>query len=140
MNEQKTKELKKKYLNAESTLQEENELLEGMLDPDLNDWARFINNEKRPILEDMVPNVMAEIAEKKKAKKRFIYIATSIAASIILLLAYHFILAPEKEMSYNKKVELLNEVLSMNQNETILIPKDDVVYEDEIVIIYLTNE
>ncbi len=138
MDEQKRKELTKKYLSASSTLKEE-ELL--MNDPHntLGDWATFVRNEKSEVPMNLGKDVMQAIGKKTNSKRIFLFRAVSVAAAFALLLSFLFIPSRENEMTYEEKVEMLEQVLSGFSTETNVIADSDVIYEDELLIVYMNK-
>ncbi len=136
MDEQKQNELTEKYLNATSTLQEEEELF-NTDSPEA--WATFVQKQKKRIPEGLEREVMSAIGKKAKSKRRFLNRTLPIAATVALLLSFLFIPSKEKEMTYEQKVELLEQALSGFQEKGNPIPERNVIYEDELLVVYLTN-
>ena len=141
MKAKKQDELIKRYLEAETTLDEEKELISSA-DPnsEFGKWSKFVKQNQNEIPADLNDSLKVLIKERNKRKQRFMVQVTSIAASIALLVTIYTYTNNRGNNSYLEKEAKLNEAISMFSTEDSTPKAREVIYEDEMVIIYLAQK
>ena len=142
MKEDEINKLIEKYKEGESTLDEEQFLLDHVdeSEPSLKLWSSYVNNTKIQVPEHFNDSLWKSF-EKRKAKKRKVFVTGIMAAaSILLLIPLLLTQSTNKELDYAEKEALLHQALMMvsdsNTNET----QQNIIYENEMIIIYTTTE
>ena len=141
MSTQKKDPLDHKYLNAESSLEEDEQFFKKQeKDGPLKSWAKFRQKSSYQAPGGLSDRI-ADSIEKKRSNTRTLYVTiSSIAASLILIAVFLFGNSGSAEMSYEEKKALLEEVLSTFPEEEV-IPEREIFYEDDMIVIYYeTNE
>lgn len=131
--------LEDKYLEAQTSLEEEKEFFEKAgKEESFKPWAAYrkSNQFKAP---SGLSERIAEKIDSNQTRARNIYFRISaIAASIILIALFYFRPSVEPEMSYTEKQAMLEEILTiLPENE---ISRSDILYEDATLVIYLDNK
>lgn len=142
MKEEPIKSLIEKYEAGTSTLEEEQFLFENADNSEatLQTWATFVTHNKIAV-PDNLNTTLWDSFQKKKKKIRSIKIGVMSAAASVLLLISLFIYKPEqKKLSYHEKEILLNEALNMITDTTPIESKQRIIYEDDLITIYSSNE
>ena len=140
MDRDKTEDIIKKYLEAESTLAEESSLFQGNhQSEELGDWFAYVHRNKSKAPAHLKDTIRAAI-QKRKRKKRRLTISLMGAAASVLLLAGVFIFNTINERNeYARKEALLNEAKAMFSNEERTESHQNILFENEMVIIYLAD-
>lgn len=129
-------EIMKKYLNGETSLQEEKELFENS-GKESDPWVGFVsrNNQTPPEgLEDIIWN---KIQSERRQKQRFLYGLTAAVASVVLVLGFIFFPnGNDPEMTLSEKEQMLQEALSMFPAEET---DKEILYSDELIEIYVAT-
>lgn len=142
MKEDEIKRLIEKYKEGNTTLNEEQFLFNHTKDSELSleVWSNFIKNNKKETPTNFNATLWESFQNKKIGKrKRFVRIISA-AASVILLISFYIASPKQKELSYSKKEDLLNQALNMVSNSELSETQQNIIYENEIVIIYTTSE
>lgn len=128
------------YKEGRSSLEEEEKLARilGASNEKENGWFKYIQQHKKVAPRNLESDIWALIQKRGSRKRRILLRISSVAASIILAVSVFFILEtrPQQEMSYAEKEAVLAEALAMisdTQEQPIV---GEILYEDEILIIY----
>lgn len=137
------KKLIRKYESGESSLAEEKFLRDHpeKIVPPQNLWFKFIQLNKHKAPQKLKVLVWEVIKNRRNGRHKIKIGIISAAASVLIILSV-FILNPKKdELSYREKEALLNEALSMfRDNSNTINLSQNVLYEDELIIIYTTQD
>ena len=145
MTSRKPDELIKKYLEAETTLEEEETLFDGENQPPgLAEWATY-RKQKSKRAPSHLPDTIWSAIQRRRRNKRRMLIGMPVAASIALLVMSIFfspdpVTQNEGPITYDEKEALLKEALSMFPDEKPTMSKEQIIYEDELVIIYMASQ
>ncbi|PPK95433.1 hypothetical protein LY01_01020 [Nonlabens xylanidelens] len=142
MKEDEIKRLIEKYKEGNTTLNEEQFLFNHTKDSvlSLEAWSNFIKNNKKETPTNFNATLWESFQNKKIGKrKRFVRIISA-AASVILLISFYIASPKQKGLSYSKKEDLLNQALNMVSNSEPSETQQNIIYENEMVIIYTTSE
>lgn len=113
MSNKENKNLLNKYLEAESSIEEEKQLLRGQNDdPAMDSWFRFVNESKTKAPAGLNDKILASIESRNNSKHRFMNWGYGIAASITLIIGIILFQSRDND-DYLEKEALLNEALSM---------------------------
>jgi len=133
-------DLLSKYFAAESTIKEEEELFsQGNETAGIEEWSRFVQNKKVKAPSDLKASIWSKIQAKKRRKQRFMMGMSGIAASITILLVLFFNGVEDNGMPYEEKEAMLKEALSMFGDEPNEKNKQTIIYEDEMIVIYIAS-
>jgi len=140
MKANKSDELVKKYLEAKTSLSEEKRLLESS-EPhkDLMTWSQFVKHSKKKPASDLKDSIMGAIKIKQRKKQHFLLRFSSIAASLVLIALFLFNQITKQNENIEKEL-LLKEALSMFDHQDLTKERKDIVYEDDMVIIYIVSK
>ncbi|OFX90335.1 MAG: hypothetical protein A2W99_08235 [Bacteroidetes bacterium GWF2_33_16] len=141
MNKGRFKDLIEKYEQGESTLQEEQIIVDNTesFPNEYHAWFKFIQINKEKAPKGLQDSVWESIHKKKILNLQLKVGMLSAAASILVLLSIAIYKPFGNMQSYNKKEALLKEALEMFENKntkSALKP----IYEDDIIIIYASAE
>lgn len=142
MNKEEFKKLTKKYEAGTSTLAEEQFLFNNTKDSDpaIETWSAFVKQKKKTAPADLNDSIWNAIQTKKIKKRRLAIRIMSAAASVLLFIFISINHVSTNKMSNDEKEALLNEALTMlavsEQKET----GQNIIYEDEMIIIYTALE
>ncbi len=140
MNKKHMDEILKKYMAGESTLMEEKELLKvDHADPEIADWSMYTKGKRINALVGLKDEILTRIQARTR-RRRWLYASTGIAATIVLILAVMFEQQEQDLMADREKQELIDEVLSMFPEAETVDSKKEILYEDDMVVIYLMLE
>ncbi|AUC86147.1 hypothetical protein CW731_13025 [Polaribacter sp. ALD11] len=142
MKKELIKTLIEKYEAGTSTLEEEQFLFENADNSEatLQTWAAFVTRNKIAV-PDNLNTTLWDSFQKKKNKTRRIQIGIISAAASVLLLISLFIYTPDqKKLSYHEKEILLNKALNMIADTTPIQSKQRILYEDDLITIYSSND
>lgn len=140
MKSRKAEDLIKKYLAAESTLAEERTLFEHAdSTPELEKWSTYVKHNKE-VAPAHLRNVIATAIQTRKRSKQRIFMGISgVAATIAIVMAV--LMYPTKTtMGHEEKQALLNEAFTMFPDVKPISESKNIMYEDELVIVYLNTE
>ena len=138
MKEKKIEKLIEKYEVVASTLQEEQFLFDNAENSKswIEAWSTFVKRNKKEAPENfndkLWNSIQNRIIKERRGKMRII----SAAASVLLIIALSIGNLIQKELSNNEKEALLNQALSMFADSEQEITMENILYEDEIIIIY----
>lgn len=139
MSNKENKNLLNKYLEAESSIEEEKQLLRGQNDdPAMDSWFRFVNESKTKAPAGLNDKILASIESRNNSKHRFMNWGYGIAASITLIIGIILFQSRDND-DYLEKEALLNEALSMFPEPEQQHTDRTILYEDEMIIIYVAS-
>ena len=141
MKKEPSDDLIRKYLAGETSLDEEEVLIstEGK-SPDAYTWFTYASRTRRKARPGLNDSIRTVIQNRKKRNQRFLFTVYGIAASIAIFLLVSNYQPSDTNAEYKKKEALLNEALSLFPEEKTVPASRNIVYEDEMVIIYLTSK
>jgi hypothetical protein len=142
MKEDKTERLIKKYKEGQSTLNEEHFLFDNAKNSEhsLEVWSTFVKNNKKETPENF-NELLWQSFQNRKIRKRKIFVGIiSAAASVILLISLFKTNPEQKELNYSEKEALLSLAKEMVSNSDPAEIEQNIIYENEIVIIYTTKK
>ena len=141
MNREKFEALLKKYEAGESDLAEEQLLVEHARDANsgLQAWSEFLKQNKKPAPAHLRDTIWSAIQRTRRKKRRRTIGILSVAASVLLVISVLIRIPGERELTDEEKAALLKEVNAMFVNEKN-VPEKDILYEDELIIIYTAVE
>lgn len=142
MKEDEFENLTKKYEAGASTLREEQFLLDNAeeINPNIEAWSIFVKTNKREIPGNF-NNTLWESFQRRTNKKRRIKIRIiSAAASILLIIAVSIVIPLGNKPTYEEKEALLTQARNMLAESDQLIATENIIYEDEMIIIYTSIE
>jgi hypothetical protein len=143
MQDKKIKNLIEKYEAGESSLEEEKFLFDNAGDSGgtLVAWSTFVKNNKKTAAANFNETLWESFERQRNKKRRLIIGALSAAASIVLITVSLFISnTQENELSYNEKAALLQESLEMFASVDGAQLEQDIVFENDLIVIYTTSE
>ena len=136
-------ELIKKYETGESSLAEEtfltdhNEKINTVHKP----WFKFIQRNRQTVPQELSASVWEAVQSKRSSRRRLNIGIISAAASVVILLSVFVFNSEKNKLSYHEKEAMLNEALSMFNNETTANQTvQNVLYEDNMIVIYMDQE
>ncbi|MFB6317707.1 hypothetical protein [Saccharicrinis sp. FJH54] len=133
----------KKYEAGESSLAEEKFLRDhaGQADSDHKPWFTFMQKTHQEVPQNLEKAVWKAVQYRRKRKRRINTGFLTAAASVAILLSL-FVYNPQKHrLSYREKEAVLNEALSMfSAHNTTPQEAQNVLYEDDMIVIYLAQE
>lgn len=134
------KDIYKKYLEGESSIPEEEILLNSdQAEPALKPWTDYIKGNRVQAPDGMEDAIWRSIHQKRKEKKRWIYGLSGAAASITIILGFWFSTGSESsEMSISQKEALLNDARAMFQTKEN--DQKEILYSDELIEIYVATK
>ncbi len=139
MSKEIDKKLIEKYLDVESSLEEEKTLFDAQhRNPDLQSWATYVKETKKEAPGHLMDSIWQTIEKRRKRTQRFIFGIPAAAAAIALLVTFSVNNSNHSISDEEKKV-LLNEALSMFQDDPQIDEQKSIIYEDEKIIIYITE-
>jgi len=140
MNTEEVNKLMQLYREGRTTLQEEKLLLghQGISLPGEGAWFNFARLHRKNAPESLEMDIMA-IIRKKKKKKRLIARMGSAAAILIAAIITIVLAVPVRQdiMTYNEKVDAIQEALDMFKPTLSAEAGKEIIYEDDILIIYI---
>lgn len=133
-------ELVKKYFAAESTLSEEKRLFNSKTQTKGNEeWSTYIRQKRKKAPFDLKDTIWEAIQTRKRKQQRF-HMTLSIAAAIGIFMIAYISTPKDKNMSYERKSAILKEALSMFLDPTTTTVTQNIIYEDDLVIIYVASK
>ncbi|HCX20794.1 MAG: hypothetical protein CMB80_07085 [Flammeovirgaceae bacterium] len=131
----KRDEVMKKYLDGETSLEEEKELFHSTNE---DAWAEHLSQSKKAAPEGLEDSIWENIQSKRQQKQQFIYGLTAAAASVVMVMSFIFFNnTNDTEMSLSQKEQMLQEALSMFPEEKPA--NKEVLYSDELIEIYVAT-
>jgi len=142
MKEDKTKRLIKKYKEGQSTLNEEQFLFHSTesLDPSLDAWSTFVKNNQTETPKDFNAQLWESFQNRKNRKRKLFIGIFSAAASVVLLVSLFLGTPKQDELNYAEKEAMLSLAKEMVSNSDSVEIEQNIIFENEIVIIYTTKE
>lgn len=140
MSKERLDDLMKKFEAGESTLSEDSVLFDRVNKSDsaFGLWANFCNEKKLKPTVDFKDSVW-EAIHSREARKRKIRTRVMMAAVFVVLLVSLSIVKINK-INYEKKKALLKEALTMLEKNTPAQNNINIIFEDDMVIIYTEDE
>lgn len=142
MKEKKIDNLIEKYEAGASTSQEEQFLFDNAENSGstIEAWSTFVKRNKSEAPENFNDTLWDSFQNRNIRKRRFKIAIMSAAASVLLIIALFIGNPGQKKLSYSEKEALLNQALNMFPDSEQEITKGNIIYEDEIIIIYTSLE
>ena len=139
MRAEESNDMIKKYLEAKTTISEEKELLDS-LEPrnGVGAWSAFARQNKIEAPSGLKESVRTAIHGRKRQKQRM-WVSIGIAASIVLFVSVFFNITNYRSSEYREKEAQLQEAISMFTPKEEVPAKKNIIYEDEMLIIYLAS-
>ncbi|MFT4566751.1 MAG: hypothetical protein ACI9FN_001712 [Saprospiraceae bacterium] len=139
MNMEEGNNLNEKYLEGATSLTEEELLFNksNNTDPGISSWSKYVKQNKKRIPQDFNNELWnVEMFKTKKKPSKYVYlIAIVLIISLLGLLATHF--TKPKDLDYETKRILLNEAIAMTAPQTQIPQGKQIIYEDDLLIIYI---
>lgn len=128
------------YEEGLSSLEEEVKLARilGASNEDENGWFKYIQQQKKVAPKNLESTIWTSIQKRESRKRRILIRISSVAASIILAVSIFFTIEtrPQEKMSTKEKEAALKEAMAMLSEPQEEIVFGEILYEDEILIIY----
>lgn len=142
MNKEEIKLLIEKYEAGDSTLSEEKFLFNSVenSDPATETWSTFAKHKQKTAPVDLNNSIWETIQNKKQKKRRLSIGIISAAASVLIFLFISINHFSSNKMSSSEKEVLLNEALEMLASTQQKETEKNIIYEDEMIIIYTASE
>src|SRR5690606_13882244 len=103
MSKEKFDELLKKYWNAESSLNEEEQLFDADIQrPGMQAWSGYVKQKRENVPPGLKASIWATIQNRKKRRQRFIYGLSGVAASIALFIAISINNTRDPDLNYEE--------------------------------------
>ncbi len=140
MSKEMNEELIKKYLEAESSLEEDKKLFNDANNaPNLDAWATYVKQNRKNVTSNLSESIWNTIETRKKRKQRYLFGIPAVAASIALWVTIFTNRPGEQPISDEEKWALLTEALTMFEENTQKDVQQNIIYEDEMIVIYTTE-
>lgn len=128
------------YKKGETSLKEE-QLLRARFGDTVSGemaWFSFAGKMEKKAPGQLQENVLSAVNSLRQRRRRIIVMISSAAALAVLLISV-LVLNPGKTavMEYNNKMAILEEAINLTQAGDAYYSEDEVIYEDDIIIIYL---
>lgn len=137
MSQEKSDKLLKKYLEAESSLEEEKALFNrANQEPELAAWASYVRERKKQAPAHLRGAVWQAIQRRRRKKQRLLMRLSGLAAAVALLVSLFIYDANIRQMELREKAALLEEALALFPDEKPSAPQQQVIYEDGLIVIY----
>lgn len=142
MNTEKPDNLHNLYLDGETSLKEEDKLINSASrqESEYNPWFRFLKNQRVSSPADIEDKVLARIRTMETRGIKYINRYISVAAAAIIIVVSTFMILSRKTsgMDYGEKLSVLVEAYNMMpQQESTDNEAEEILYEDETIIIYI---
>lgn len=142
MNTKKPDNLHKLYLDANTSLEEEDKLINSASrqESESNPWFRFLKKQKVSSPAGLEEKVLARIEAIETRGIKYLNRYISAAAAVLIIVASTFLIVPGKSsgMDYGEKLSALVEAYNMMpQQESADSEGEEILYEDETIIIYI---
>lgn len=142
MNKEEIEKLIDKYEAGTSTLREEQFLFKNAKnsDPALLSWSTFVKHKKKNAPADFNDSLWASIQYSKMKKRRLTIRIMTTSAAVFLFIFISINHLSTNRISNEKKEALLSEAFSMLSVSEQKENKLNIIYEDEMIIIYTDSE
>ena len=131
MGNKNKEELINKYLEAESNLNEEQDIFNTeTANSDFNPWFKFVKKYRMKAPENLNNSVWDAIQSKRKRTQQVIYGIVATAASVALIVSLS---VNSPKQSDKEKEALLKEALSMFDNSKPKVEERNIIYEDDLM-------
>ncbi|MCK0132162.1 hypothetical protein MWU59_11690 [Flavobacteriaceae bacterium F08102] len=132
----------KKYFAGTTSLEEERYLYEQALlqDNGLEAVASFAKQQRVDIPSTLEEKVWEGVVQKKAVRSNVQWKKWGIAASILLMITIGIGTQMNKGQSLAQKEALWQEALSLTRKNSASIDKPKILYEDELIVIYLSEK
>ncbi len=142
MKESKIAKLYEKYKEGDTSLNEERFIFDNAKDsePALEVWSTFVKNNEVIAPQNFNDELWESFHNKRNKKRKIAGFIMSAAASALLLITLFVGNSRQGELSYSEKEALLNQALNMFPNTTHEVIERNIIYENEMIIVYTTNE
>ncbi|MDY0200317.1 MAG: hypothetical protein RBR40_04935 [Tenuifilaceae bacterium] len=142
MKEGEVERLIKKYKEGNTTLNEEKFLFDNAQnsEPSFEVWSTFVKNNRMEAPKNFNDTLWASFQNKRVRKRKIFVGIMSAAATVILLISLSIFNPQQKELNYAEKEALLNQALSMVSNSNRAEIPQNIIFENEMLIIYTTTE
>ncbi|MEL7268313.1 MAG: hypothetical protein AAGL34_01920 [Bacteroidota bacterium] len=142
MKESKLKKLLEAYKAGETTLEEEQFLLEQTkeAEPSWEAWSTFIENNKIATPKDLNDRLWESFEPKTRSRRNKFVVMLSAAATVLVLVALAMGNLGQDELSYSEKEALLNEALELFPETTEEVTEREVIYENEMITVYTASD
>ena len=137
MNQEQKKKLLEAYELGETSSHDESSLMESAGETVYEPWFAFKKQHTSQIPEDLEDQVWDNIQLNERKKRVKIYGSLLAAASVCILISLFIFNKPQPEMSLAEKTAVLKEALAMSPSA---VTQQEVIYEDDIIIIYTEKE
>ncbi len=138
MNKLRNKELINKYLEGETSLGEEKELFNEQVPTDKNieRWSHYKSHMSKKAPDELKGLIRSKLQSSQSQQLNIRLAILSAAAMMVILFSFWVYNSQStKEMSLEQKREVLKEALRLFEDEAP--PPSKVLYEDELIIIYM---
>lgn len=123
-----------KYLEGKSNLKEEQEIFNAeSTNSELDPWLNFAKKSRSKAPKNLNHSVWEAIQNKRKTSRRIIYGLVATAASLALIISLS---VNSSKQSYEEKEALLKEALAMFEDNEPQQEELNIIYEDELIVIY----
>lgn len=137
MSNKNKEELINKYLEAESNLNEEQDIFNTeTANSDFDPWFKFVKKSRIEAPENLNNSVWDAIQSKRKRTQQVIYGIVTVAASVALIVSLS---VNSPKQSDQEKEALLKEALSMFHDEVPKAEVQNIIYEDDLIVIYTSQ-
>lgn len=137
MSNKNKEEIIDKYLEGNSSLEEEGEIFNTETEnSDLDPWFGFAKRLRLKAPKNLNDSVWVAVQTKRKRSQRLIYGIVAAAASGALIISLSI---NSSKQSYAEKEALLKEALAMFKEDEPETEKQNIIYEDELIVIYMAQ-
>ncbi|MDD2550412.1 MAG: hypothetical protein PHD00_10005 [Bacteroidales bacterium] len=142
MKEGEVKRLIEKYKEGNTTLNEEQFLFDNAQNSEssFEVWASFVRNNKTEAPKNFNDTLWESFQNKRIRRRKILVGIMSAAASAILLISLSISNPRQKELNFAEKEALLNQALNMLSNTDRADVAQNIIFENEMLIIYTTAE
>nr|WP_297916129.1 hypothetical protein [uncultured Allomuricauda sp.] len=142
MKESKMESLRKAYQEGNTTLNEEHYLFNKAENSgsSLEAWSAFVRNNKSISPKDFNDRLWESFQAKRSRKRKKAVVLVSAAASVLLFVTLFMGNPGQRELSYSEKEALLNQALDMFPNTPQKGMERNIIYENEMIILYTTSD
>jgi|GEM_PF-6050507 len=130
-----------RFFAGETSLEEEQKIYREALDEQtaIKGLAFVAKKHKIVAPEELEKTAWEAIDQHRKKHKKAVWRHWAIAASIALLVSLGIGYLTQHGQSEAEKKRLLQEALYITNTEQQTIHKEDILYEDELIIVYLSE-
>jgi 23S rRNA-/tRNA-specific pseudouridylate synthase len=102
----------------------------------VSSWLKFLKHHKTEAPVDFNEDLWKKFEGKTQSYRKLIITTLSIAASVLLFIAFTYSYSEKDNLSYEEKEALLKQSLELFSENEENIANQDILYEDESIIIY----